>query len=569
MKPVRPDTLLDDAMGEHPDESALLDFSAGVLGVAAADAVVVHLDTCSRCRQMLSSLTRSSPEALDADDDDKPDTQATRVGIDLLVGQMLGEYRVLERINQGGMGVLYRGEQPVIGKAVAIKVLLPEVAADPNLVHRLLGEARAVNSIRHPNIIDIFSLGQLPDGRHYMVMELLEGQSLAEMLRERGRLTPAEVQTVLEQALGALQAAHAAGVIHRDLKPENIFANPRADGWRITLLDFGLAKQRGSMSQLTAPNLVLGTPGYMAPEQIRGLEVTPAIDVYAMGIVAWSLLTGREPYSGGSIVEVMKRHLDAPVPMVRGHVPGVPAALESLVVRMMAKDPASRPSAEEARKIVVRLRNDARRFVQSAEVTQLVSPQTEPAGLKPVSPVTEPAGVKPVPMATASSLAQTLNDGMRMDPALLTTRPDSMPPRTLQTMPVFVEPLAVRKAPLIIAAIGLALMGGAVGLLFFRPPVPVEMPVDPVVEPAVQPAVEPPPGVEPTVEVDPPRRIPSRAEVERSLAVGRAKAPGLSGPTRKVVLQQLGRLEDRLRKNESPAVIARDLEKLVEDYDLR
>ena len=506
------DTLLDEGE-EHPDESALLDFSAGRLGVAAADGLVVHLDGCSRCRQMLSSLTRSSQVI---GDDGPPEDLPTRVGADVLIGQLLGEYRVLERINQGGMGILYRGEQPQIGKAVAIKVLLPQVAADPNLVHRLLGEARAVNSIRHPNIIDIFALGQLPDGRHYMVMELLQGKSLGELLKERGRLQATEACLVLEQAMGALQAAHLAGVIHRDLKPENIFVNPLADGWRVTLLDFGLAKQQGSLN-LTAPDLVLGTPGYMAPEQIRGSEATPAIDVYAMGIVAWQLLTGREPYSGGSMIQVMKRHLDAPVPQLRTLVPGVPPGLEALVLKMMGKDPATRPTAEEVLKGLARLSGDPRRDLQYGELTQLVSPDL---------PLTAPEGLPPV---------------------RTTTRPDRPPPpATLPETPAFGERAGLRRAPLIMTVLGVVLLGGAVGLVLFRaPPAQVLL------------ATDPPAGR-------------SRAEVERTLASSKVKAAGLAhAPTRKVVLLQLERLEERLKKDEEPGAIDAELEELLIDSQLK
>lgn len=578
MSTRRPDTLLDDIMGEHPDESALLDFSSGILGVAAADALVAHLDTCSRCRQMLSSLTRSSSDAIEmlGDEPDFP----TRVGVDVLVGQVLGEYRVLERINQGGMGVLYRGEHQGTKKAVAIKVLLPEIAADPNQVHRLLGEARAVNSIRHENIIDIFFLGQLPDGRHYMVMDLLEGSSLSDMLRERGRLQPAEVHVVLEQAMAALHAAHGAGVIHRDLKPENIFVNPLPQGWKITLLDFGLAKQQGTMSQLTAPNMVLGTPGYMAPEQIRGQEATSAIDIYAMGICAWALLTGREPYSGGSIVEVMKRHLDSPVPTVRTHVPGVPIGLEALIVKMMAKDPAGRPTADEVRKTLGRMKNDPRRFTQSQDLTQLVQPETVPEGVSSVPPagsalpVTVPEGVKPVPAAATNvdELPATLKDVKRPDPSLLKTTPDRYSPKTVSEAPGPLAYLAERKVPLLMAAIGLALMGGAVGLLFTKPPPPPPDPVEDVgpVE-SVEPVVElPTPPPDPIVEVDPPRpNTVSRAEVERSLQAARAKAATLSPPAaRQSALQQLGKLGARLRKNEQPGSVALDLEKLVKELEL-
>jgi serine/threonine-protein kinase len=258
---------------EHLDESELLEFSNNLLEPERRRGVLEHLDTCSRCRQVLAGMH--------ADDG----TGSTKLS-DPLIGQMLGEYQVEQALSRGGMGVVYRGVQPMIGKKVAIKVLLPDVADDPETMHRLLREARVVNAIRHPNIIDIFSFGTLPDGRHYFVMELLDGLPLDEVLRKKRRLSAVEVITVLDQSMAALGAAHAAGVVHRDLKPANIFVTTLPNqSWHITVLDFGLAKRLGA-STSTSPNIVMGTPGYMAPEQIRGQSVTPATDLYAMGVVA-------------------------------------------------------------------------------------------------------------------------------------------------------------------------------------------------------------------------------------------------------------------------------------------
>ncbi len=521
-----------DTLAPHPDESALLDFSAGGLGVAARDLLITHLDGCSRCRQMLSSLTRSPHPPGEVPIDD----QRTHVGVDTLVGQLLGEYRVLERINQGGMGVLYRGEQPVIGKAVAIKVLLPEVAADPNLVHRLLGEARAVNSIRHPNIVDIFALGQLADGRHYVVMELLQGESLADLLVARGRLAQREAVVVLDQAMAALEAAHAAGVIHRDLKPENIFVDQRTDGWRVTLLDFGLAKQQGST--LTAPNVVLGTPGYMAPEQIMGKVPTPAIDIYAMGILAWRLLVGHEPYAGGSLVQVMRQHLDAPVPKL-GPVPGVSVVLAALVERMMAKEPADRPDAAQVRGTLARLRPGA---VQAQEVTQLIAP---------ASVVTLPEGVTAV--AARPVQAAELK---RPDPALLETLPDrtrpTVPerpslkapaPALLATQPdrfAGVDgPSLKKRVLLVVAAIAVGLGSGAAGLYVA--------------------------GAAPDFE----RANPEAAGLGQTLAASRVKAEALHDlAARQAALLQLTLLEDRRKAGEAPKAIAAELQALRAEYGL-
>ncbi|MFT3842348.1 MAG: protein kinase [Myxococcaceae bacterium] len=347
-------------MKTHPETQQLIDLAQGALSPQQRDAIRRHLDDCVSCRQVFGSI--SGPVTA-------PNLQGiegvTRTA-DPLVGKQLGEYRVMERLAVGGMGVLYRGEHPVIGKAVAIKVLHPQMARDPSFVQRLIGEARSVNSIRHPNIVDVFNFGQLDDSRHYIVMELLDGLSLAALLRERVRLEPHEVLTVLEQSLSALEAAHAAGVIHRDLKPENIFVDPRRDGWHVTLLDFGAAKQMGSPA-LTDPDLVIGTPSYMSPEMIKGDEpMTGKIDVYAMGVVAWYLLTGKQPFGGTNSVEVMRAHIEAPIPsaqIARASMPSVtnststvPIELERLVSQMMSKSQSQRPTAAEARREVKALR---------------------------------------------------------------------------------------------------------------------------------------------------------------------------------------------------------------------
>ncbi|MGZ3461241.1 MAG: serine/threonine-protein kinase, partial [Archangium sp.] len=162
---------------------------------------------------------------------------------DPLVGLKIGEYELRQRIGVGGMGLVYDGIQPLIGKRVAVKVLRPELAAAEEQVARLLAEARAVNAIRHRGIVDIFGFGQVPDGRQYIIMEYLEGVALDAYLAEKGRLPVPEALDILDEVLGALGAAHGAGVVHRDLKPSNIFLVKQPDGSRyVKLLDFGLAK---------------------------------------------------------------------------------------------------------------------------------------------------------------------------------------------------------------------------------------------------------------------------------------------------------------------------------------
>ncbi|RKH01675.1 serine/threonine protein kinase, partial [Corallococcus sp. CA053C] len=268
--------------------------------------------------------------------------------VDPLLGMQLGEFVIEERIGSGGMGVVYRAVHPLIGKQAAIKVLRLELVS-PQLVQRLLVEARAVNAIRHPGIIDIFGFGSLPDGRPYVIMELLQGRPLSDFVRAKSRMDVESAVWVLDQMLAALGAAHRASVVHRDLKPANIFVvespgTPTA----IKLVDFGIAKLLESReSPLTSDGSILGTPDFMAPEQIRGGTVGPATDLYAVGVMLFQLLTGERPFQGDS-VQLMFAHLDQSPPMPSSRVPGIPPELDTLVLHLLAKDPSLRPASAEA-----------------------------------------------------------------------------------------------------------------------------------------------------------------------------------------------------------------------------
>ncbi|MBF5046428.1 serine/threonine protein kinase [Aggregicoccus sp. 17bor-14] len=303
---------------------------------------------------------------------------------DPLVGLMLGDYELQRCVGTGGMGLVYEGLQPLIGKRVAVKVLRPELANDAEQVARLLAEARAVNAIRHRGIIDIFGFGRLPDGRQYIVMEFLEGKALDARLAEAGRLPLEEALGIVDEVLAALGAAHDAGVVHRDLKPSNIFLVEQPDGSRyVKLLDFGLAKRgevpRG-MTPQTRMDMVVGTPEYMAPEQARGQAVGPMTDLYALGVLTFELVTGQLPFSGASAVDLLLQHVDAPPPRPSSLVPELTPALDAFVLQMLTKDPQQRPaSAHALREQLQRVRLGAEQPTSTVHAVSAV-PQAPRAG---------------------------------------------------------------------------------------------------------------------------------------------------------------------------------------------
>ncbi|CAM3228604.1 serine/threonine-protein kinase [Corallococcus soli] len=273
---------------------------------------------------------------------------APSASVDPLLGTQLGEFIIQERIGEGGMGLVYRAVHPLIGKQAAIKILRLEIVS-PQQVQRLLVEARAVNAIQHPGIIDIFGFGSLPDGRHYIVMELLQGRALSDFAHAEQRMNLESVIWVMDQMLAALGAAHEAGVVHRDLKPENVFIveAPRIPT-SVKLVDFGIAKLLESRDNpLTTDGYVIGTPNFMAPEQIRGDAVSPATDLYALGLMLFQLLTGERPFQGKSI-QVMFAQRDQLPPAPSTRAPGISPALDALVLQLLEKDPSLRPASADA-----------------------------------------------------------------------------------------------------------------------------------------------------------------------------------------------------------------------------
>lgn len=588
----------------HLEEHEFVEFSNNLLSPEDRDAALGHLDRCERCRQVLTELHRDDGHG------------ATKLS-DPLLGRMLGEYRVEAALARGGMGAVYRGEHPMIGKKVAIKVLLPASAEDPDIMNRLLEEARAVNAIRHPNIIDIFSFGDLPDGRHYFVMELLDGSPLDGLQQELGTLSPGQVITVLEQSMSALSAAHEAGVIHRDLKPANLFVTTLPDkSWHVTVLDFGLAKRLGASSS-TSPNMVMGTPGFMAPEQIRGGAITARTDLYAMGVVAWVLITGQEPFEAPGFVDLMMKHLNAPLPSLASLAPGYPSALVKLVERLLEKKPDARPqSAMEVVTELQRIKKELAGRLTLKTSSPVISSENliKPHARGQVATYGDESIAR---KAVVPAVASDPEEGVatrhvkRADPKASAKRKEPTPvDATAQELAPVAEKPSSSRAGLIVAVVaGLVVLAG-VGVLLAKgpdqdttpevprigdlkppavsvdvePPVvdakpPVEAPKPPVVD-AKPPVEDPKPPVIDARPPEPPKpdtRTPrpppaavTTATVQRKLSQARDRAGHLdNAAARRMLSLDLDALEKRLTSGESPKNVARDLDDVLQNYGVR
>jgi eukaryotic-like serine/threonine-protein kinase len=258
-------------------------------------------------------------------------------------GRLLGgRYRVEALLAVGGMGEVWAAGDLLLDRAVAVKVLGGAFAGDGRAAERLRREARAAGRLEHPAIARVLDLGE-DGGRPYLVMELLEGESLAERIARAGPMEPAEAARVVAAVAGALEAAHRAGVIHRDVKPGNVFLT--SDGG-VKVLDFGIASAAGDTTLTTG--VLLGTAAYLAPERALGHQATAASDVYALGVVLYELLAGRRPFEAGSDIELVLAHINAdPVPLAMV-APSVPPALVAACEQAMAKDPAARPASAAA-----------------------------------------------------------------------------------------------------------------------------------------------------------------------------------------------------------------------------
>jgi eukaryotic-like serine/threonine-protein kinase len=423
--------------------------------------------------------------------DSSAPTLPTSLDADLEAGQEVGEYQIESKLGQGAFGTVYKANHPLIGKVVAIKVLATKLSVDPEMVSRFIAEARAVNQIRHRNIIDIFSFGKLADGRQYYVMEYVDGEPLDALIDRVGNMSLADALPILRPIAKALDAAHAKGIAHRDLKAENVFLGTESDGsLNVKLLDFGIAKLMGSEEALkhkTRTGAPIGTPYYMSPEQCRGKDVDHRTDIYAFGVLVFKMLTGAYPFDADDYMSILMQQLNAEPPAPSTHLPDLPPTIDDVVLWLLAKDPAERPP--DLRTAVKALEHAATEAgIDIGRIPSDWDTQSTPSG--------KPYQTQPPPRRT--SLAAT--------PMPATTTPPGAAPATT------ISPAAAAKrskAPLVGAIAGVLVVAAALVLFFAGKKDELAPPNTgrPITE-SPAPAIAPSPSPTPAPPAPPPAPVP-------------------------------------------------------------
>jgi serine/threonine protein kinase len=394
-----------------------------------------------------------------------------------------GRYRILTKLGEGGMGAVYRAEQISLKRIVALKVLKPELSSEPGLVRRFNAEATLAAKLNHPNTVTLFDFGQDDDGALFIAMEYIEGKSLRQVLVKEGPLPPDRALAITSQICNSLSDAHATGIVHRDLKPDNVMLFVRGRQTEaVSVLDFGIAKLRdehGNITQqpMTQAGDILGTPQYMAPEQIRGDRVDSRTDVYALGVMLYEMMTARLPFEGATVMALLSKHLtDIPIaPTARRPELAIPEPISQLIMRCLAKSPDDRP----------RTMDEIEQFLASIFPARSMAGQSPtPASFRSAAMHADSRALAEAPTGYASGGHGAMNSGYKSAPRHGTapvgpnsagsfpqpvgaapTRSPVSPPAPMQLETVSTRPKSRRGLVLILAVILLGAGGAGTYLL--------------------------------------------------------------------------------------------------------
>ncbi len=296
---------------------------------------------------------------------------------------VVGSYRIIKEIGRGGMGSVYEAIHTVLPRRAALKVMHGELRRQPGMSTRMVQEAAILEDVRHGGLVRVFECNVLEDLRPWIAMELVEGETLANRLHFAPKMPAAEVAKLLSEVADVLSAVHVRGIVHRDLKPDNLLLTPTDPCFPLRLIDWGVARL-GPMGRLTLDGLTPGTPIYMSPEQATGKNITPACDIYSLGVIAYEALAGHPPFDGRTLAEVVCMHLSSePAPLQDKC--DAPPELCSLVLRMLEKDPAFRPGAIEVRQLTRAIAHDQTSAYAEFELSGIeeLPTKTKPVRVRP------------------------------------------------------------------------------------------------------------------------------------------------------------------------------------------
>jgi len=386
----------------------------------------------------------------------------TRIIVELRDNAMkerIGHYRIVSELGRGGMGVVYKAHEESLNRFVAIKVLGSHVAEDPSYVQRFVREAQSAARLNHPNIVQIYSISE-DDGQHFFVMEYVSGTSLQQIIKTEGKIDITRAETIVLQAAAGLQAAHEQGIIHRDIKPANLMIDNRG---LVKIADFGLALPMGATARLTATGMVMGSPGYLSPEQCKNEGVDHRTDIYSLGVTLFEALTGRIPFEADSPLALIRQIVDVEPPDVCQLNPEVSDATRAILSRMMAKDPADRYA--DCSQLIADLQQDLLdRGVASRELPPSAAAVAPPpskgsaVGIHESPTVAVDSGSAPEPVLPEPPPAPA-------EPVPASSEPTAAPVADLAAPPAPKRPLALIALVLLVFAAA-ALAGG--GILLWK-----------------------------------------------------------------------------------------------------